>query len=50
VYLLQLQERAREAASDIMDRQVRQPRLVDDLLDVSRVTRGKIGCSAASSN
>jgi signal transduction histidine kinase len=46
LYLLQLREHAVEAQPihDIMDRQVRQlARLVDDLLDVSRVTRGKIG-------
>jgi two-component system CheB/CheR fusion protein len=46
LYLLQLQEHGLDAQAihDIMDRQVRQMvRLVDDLLDVSRVTRGKIG-------
>jgi len=50
LYLLQLQEHGVDAhvdaqpIHDIMDRQVRQMvRLVDDLLDVSRVTRGKIG-------
>lgn len=35
---------SRRAASDMLDRQVGQMvRLVDDLLDVSRITRGKIG-------
>lgn len=46
LYLLQLQEHGVDvqAIHAIMDRQVRQlVRLVDDLLDVSRVTRGKIG-------
>lgn len=41
--LPRLDVRAREAASDILDRQINQMvRLVDDLLDVSRITRGKI--------
>jgi PAS domain S-box-containing protein len=46
LYLLQLREHGVDAQPihDIMDRQLRQlVRLVDDLLDVSRVTRGKIG-------
>ncbi len=46
LYLLQLREHRAEAQPihDIMHRQVRQmARLVDDLLDVSRVTRGRIG-------
>ncbi len=45
LYLLQLQESSAgtRAIHAIMDRQVRQlVRLVDDLLDLSRVTRGKI--------
>jgi PAS domain S-box-containing protein len=45
LYLLQLQEPSADtkAIHAIMDRQVRQlVRLVDDLLDLSRVTRGKI--------
>lgn len=37
-------EKTRRAASDMLDRQVGQMvRLVDDLLDVSRITRGRIG-------
>lgn len=41
--LPELDARAREAASDMLDRQINQMvRLVDDLLDVSRITRGKI--------
>lgn len=37
-------DKSRRAASDILERQVGQMvRLVDDLLDVSRITRGKIG-------
>lgn len=46
LYLLQLREHGVDAQPihDIMDRQVRQmARLLDDLLDVSRLTRGKIG-------
>ncbi|HEY3487461.1 MAG TPA: ATP-binding protein, partial [Gammaproteobacteria bacterium] len=36
--------KSRQAASEMLDRQIGQMvRLVDDLLDVSRITRGKIG-------
>ena len=41
--LTQATARQRQAASEMMERQVGQMvRLVDDLLDVSRISRGKI--------
>jgi CheY-like chemotaxis protein len=43
IKLKELQDPQLRTARDILDRQVRQiSRLVDDLLDVSRITRGKI--------